>query len=265
MDLLLAIYREPLRHQERLKGPLLEPFQHILRLATGKALPEIESLNFRKTDPEELRKAAVFYIEQACLDGEKDPYRVLGLNPYAESHNIRLHYHFLMLLFHPDRVEATISWRGIYATRVNEAYHQLRRSSSRQVYDRELAAKGKQKKKLIPAYSHSHRQKKNNFLLYLVQKFPVGINYLPQLILWGGIGITVALVVDLYLVRAKGEIVKAASQQEKRLSSRGLTSRQEAVPEQEDLLPQVPMELALPIPQVPTGLVLPLIKAEDSP
>jgi hypothetical protein len=124
MDLLLAMYREPLRHQERLKGPLLEPFQHILRLAAGKALPEIESLNFRKTNPEELRKAALFYIEQACLDGEKDPHRVLGLNPYAEPHNIRLHYHLLMLLFHPDRVEATMSWKDIYATRVNEAYHQ---------------------------------------------------------------------------------------------------------------------------------------------
>jgi hypothetical protein len=266
MDLLLAIYREPLCHQERLKGPLLEPFQHILRLAAGKALPEIEFLNSRwKTNPEELRKAAVFYIEQACLDGEKDPYRVLGLNPYAEPHNIRLHYHLLMLLFHPDRVEATMSWRDIYATRVNEAYHQLRRPSSRQAYDRELAAKGKQKKKLIPAYSHSHRQKKNNFSLYLVQKFPIGIRYLPQLILWGGIGITVALVADLYLARAKGEIVRAASQPEKRLSFGGLISLQEAVSKQEDPPSQVPMGLALPLPQVPTGLAPPLMKPRIAP
>jgi hypothetical protein len=86
-----------------------------------------------------------------------------------------------------------------------------------------------------------------------VQKFPVGIRYLPQLILWGGIGITVALVVDLYLVRTRGEIVKAAPQPEKRLLSGGLTSRQEAVSKQEDP------------PQVPTALALPLIKAEDSP
>ncbi|MGR6034287.1 MAG: DnaJ domain-containing protein, partial [Candidatus Nitrosoglobus sp.] len=238
----------------RLKGPLPEPFHYVLRLAAGKVMPEIKSFASQwDTNPEELRKAAVFYIEQACLSGENDPYRVLGLNPSAESHSIQIHYHFLMLLFHPDRAEAAMGWREIYATRINDAYRQLRKLDGRQAYEQSLAVKKDLQENLAPVHSYQSKQKKNNFLLYVVQRFPIGIRYLPQLILWSGIGITVSLVVNLYLAWTRGETVKVASQPEKKLSSAEFSSQQKVALRQENSPPQ-----AL------NGSELPLVKAEAS-
>lgn len=255
VGLLLATYREPLRYQERLKGPLPEPFHYVLRLAAGKVMPEIKFLASQwDAHPEELRKAAIFYIEQACLSGENDPYRVLGLNPSAESHSIQIHYHFLMLLFHPDRAEVAMSWREAYATRINDAYRQLRKLDGRQAYEQSSAVKKDLlQQNLAPVHSYQSKQKKNNFLLYVVQRFPIGIRYLPQLILWSGIGITVSLVVNLYLAWTRGEMVKVASQPEKKLSSAEFSSQQEVALGQKNSPPR-----AL------NGSELPLVKAEAS-
>jgi hypothetical protein len=158
-----------------------------------------------------------------------------------------------MLLFHPDRAKAAMSWREAYATRINDAYRQLRKLDGRQAYERNSAVKKDLQENLALVHSYQSKQKKNNFLLYIVQRFPIGIRYLPQLILWSGIGITVSLVVNLYLAWTKGETVKVASQPEKKLSSAEFSSQQEAALRQKNSPPQ-----AL------NGSELPLVKAEAS-
>ncbi|QBQ55980.1 DnaJ domain-containing protein [Nitrosococcus wardiae] len=250
--LLLAAYREPLRYQKQLKGPLPAPFQQVLRLAAGKASPEIRSLEARwKSSPEELRKAAIFYIEQSCLAGEKDPYRILGLNPGADFHKIRAHYHLLMLLFHPDRAEASLSWRDVYAVRVNEAYRQLRQADSRQAYRWEAKTPKAGGKNLAPTYFYRHQQsqrKKKHFLLYLVQRFPRSIRYLPQIILGSGIGITALLMVNLYLARTTEETARVPLQPEKKALPQGLSSGGERAMKGKDL-PHPSQEKEAPLSQ----------------
>lgn len=244
MGLLLAAYREPLRYQKRLKGPLAEPFQKILQLAAGKASLEIQSLGSQwKSNPEELRKAAIFYIEQFCLDGKEDPYRILGLSPGADFHKIRAHYHLLMLLFHPDRAEASLSWRDAYAVRVNGAYRRLRNPGGRQAYEVKASKTGK--RNLAPTYSYRREQKKRNFLLYLVQRFPRSICYLPQFILGSGIVITVVLMADLYLTRTTEDRAKAPFQAEKKALLQEPSSLEAETIKPEDPSPRSPRESVL--------------------
>lgn len=248
VDLILAAYREPLRYQERLKGPLPEPFLQVLRLAAGKPLPGVELFcQQEKTSLEELRKAAIFFIEQACLSEKQDSYRILGVNPGAAPYRLQEHYHLLMLLFHPDRVGASESWRGAYAAQVNEAYHRLRKPANRQVYDCQLATQRMRQKAREPVYGyqHSHSQEKKHFLTYLIQRFPRAIRYLPQLVLGGGILATSVLVASLYF--SMQETTPVAFSMEGEVSPKASVSPQGIAVEPGDAPPLTVRGMGLPL------------------
>jgi hypothetical protein len=208
----LAAYRDPLRYQKQLRGPLPVPFQPVLQLAAGKTDPgEAGDLCRRwEATPEELRQAAVFFVEQACLQGEEDdPYRILGLEPGAVPQQIQAHYQLLMLLFHPDRREATANWRDGYAARINQAYQQLRSAAGRQrqrAVQKEESVQAR-RKPAVRAAPHRgwRRPRKRSRLLYLTRRFPRLVRRLPHLILGGGIALTFGLVVSLYFSRTEVE------------------------------------------------------------
>ncbi|ABA57984.1 Heat shock protein DnaJ [Nitrosococcus oceani ATCC 19707] len=224
IGLLLAAYRDPLRYQQRLKGSLPEPFQKVLQLAAGKMPEEIQSLCARwNSNPEELRKAAIFYVEQSCLHDEESPYRILGLNPGADRRKIRAHYHLLMGLLHPDRAEASQSWRDAYVVRVNAAYHKLRWSDGHQAHGGETQVAKAKNKNRAPVHSRQ-RGPKQNFLLYLVQRFPRSIRYLPHFILGSGMVITLTLMANLYLLHTREDGAKAPLPPEENVSSLKIAS-----------------------------------------
>ncbi|MDS4025648.1 MAG: DnaJ domain-containing protein [Candidatus Contendobacter sp.] len=139
IDLALACYRKPLDCQDRfsLAVPLPEGMDRLLWLANGS--PEALEAAIRQTSakPQELRDAARFCIQQWCLARGADPYRVLGVRPDVSPEQIKEHYRLLMRLFHPDRAAGHETWTDHYASRINEAWAILSRSSDRTLSDKQ--------------------------------------------------------------------------------------------------------------------------------
>ncbi len=137
IDLALACYRRPLDYQDRfsLTAPLPEGIGRLLWLANGS--PEVLEAAIRQTgaQPQELRDAARFCIQQWCLVRGADPYRVLGVTPDVPPEKIKEHYRLLMRLFHPDRAAGQKTWTDHYASRVTEAWTALSRLQDRAAPD----------------------------------------------------------------------------------------------------------------------------------
>jgi len=137
IDLALACYRKPLDYQDRfsLTAPLPEGIDRLLWLANGS--PEVLEAAIRQTgaQPQELRDAARFCIQQWCLVRGADPYRVLGVTPDVPPEKIKEHYRLLMRLFHPDRAAGQKTWTDHYASRVTEAWTALSRLQDRAAPD----------------------------------------------------------------------------------------------------------------------------------
>ena len=130
IDLALACYRRPLDYQDRLSlaAPLPEGMDRLLWLANGS--PEILDAATHQTgaNPQALRDAARFCIQQWCLVRGADPHRVLGVAPGAAPEQIKEHYRLLMRLFHPDRVVGRETWTDHYASQINAAWTALSRA-----------------------------------------------------------------------------------------------------------------------------------------
>ncbi len=137
VDLALACYRTPLAYQDRmsLAAPLPEDINRLLWLANGS--PEVLEAAACQTgaQPQELRDAARFCIQQWCLVRGANPHRVLGVEPGAPPEQIKEHYRLLMRLFHPDRAAGRETWTDHYASRINEAWTALSRTPERAVPD----------------------------------------------------------------------------------------------------------------------------------
>ncbi len=141
LRLALAFYRSPLRFPELLRGQFELPpgADLVLRTASGD-LTAVNPLVSPALTAEELRRAALFFVEQAFFAQRANHYRVLGLTPRASPEQIKEHYRLLMHLFHPDRQERQQSWTDGYAKRINQAYRLLHNPEARRTYDATLGS-----------------------------------------------------------------------------------------------------------------------------
>ncbi len=134
LALALAFYEAPGRFPDLLHGraPLPSGMTALLQVAAGDlpdgALPPM----FVSLD--DLRKASLFFIEQALLARGADHYRVMGLVPGAGADEVKEHHRLLMRLFHPDRLSAPDEQAAAAAARINRAYTVLRGVDSRAAY-----------------------------------------------------------------------------------------------------------------------------------
>lgn len=134
LSLARSFYRDPLSFQDLRQGRSSLPAGvEAILLAAGASQDQPGSAG---EDAEELRKAAVFFIEQVLFAPNADYYRLLGLSPQeATDAKIKEHYHLLMRLFHPDRRVSQDDWQAAYAGRLTQAYNVLRRPQSRSEYN----------------------------------------------------------------------------------------------------------------------------------
>ncbi|CAB1275787.1 J domain-containing protein [Candidatus Nitrosacidococcus tergens] len=239
-DLLSAVYQNPLQYQDQLKkAPLPDPFIDVLRLGANKKI----QLDSRKTaGSEALQKAALFYIEQACLNQEQNLYRILGFNGPASASDLQKHYHLLMLVYHPDRAKERTIWGEKYATRINHAYHQLKNDPKN---DQQSHNKS-EKKESYPYKPIINKEKESRVLLYLIQRFPIGIRYLPHIILWGSIGLTLALIGLAWYEKRGRESNSISFQQENKVLLKKDLFREKLI-ELEEKERKNLMELELPL------------------
>ena len=132
VDFALACYRRPLAYQDQLAlaAPLPEGMGRLLWLANGSTEALDAAALHTKAQPQELRDAARFCIQQLCFARGAGPHRLLGLEPGATPERIKEHHRLLMRLFHPDRAAGRETWTESYASRVNEAWTALSQLSS---------------------------------------------------------------------------------------------------------------------------------------
>ena len=137
LALALAFHRAPTQHADLLHGPTSLPagVGTLLKLAGGSE-PDPASLVLAPAD--ELRTAALFFIEQVLFRHGASHYQVLGLEPDATLEQVKEHHRLLMRAFHPDRENRADDWKDAFATRINLAYTTLRDADERRRYDASL-------------------------------------------------------------------------------------------------------------------------------
>ncbi len=137
LQLALALWSMPSQRILLRRWPLPDDTLLLARIAAGSA--EALELAQRLTDeePERLLGAARFYLREVMFFEEADAYRVLGLNPGADTALVKQHYRQLQRWLHPDRARQDVAPGS--AARVNWAWDQLRTTERRRAYDALLA------------------------------------------------------------------------------------------------------------------------------
>ncbi len=138
LETALALQRSPGERFRLRERPLPPGVIHLIEVAAGSP-QALQAASAELGEPESmLLEAARFYLEQVLFaDPDADAYRVLGLGPDVPHDTIRLHQRWLQRWLHPDRAQAGDA--SVFATRVNQAFAQLRSAESRHAYDVRLA------------------------------------------------------------------------------------------------------------------------------
>jgi hypothetical protein len=138
LDTALALQRAPGERFRLRERPLPVGILQLIEVAA--ASPQaLQASAAEMGEPEPvLVEASRFYLEQVLLaDPDADAYRTLGVAPDAPFDTIRTHHRWLQRWLHPDRALAGDA--SVFATRVNQAFAQLRTPELRQAYDVRLA------------------------------------------------------------------------------------------------------------------------------
>jgi hypothetical protein len=138
LETALALHRAPGERFRVRERPLPAGIVHAIEIAAGSP-QAVQAAAAELGEPESVVvEAARFYLEQVLFaDPGADAYRVLGLAADATPETIRTHHRWLQRWLHPDRAQAGDA--SIFATRVNQAFAQLRMPEARHAYDVRLA------------------------------------------------------------------------------------------------------------------------------
>ncbi len=138
LETALALHRAPGERFRLRERPLPPGIVQAIEVAAGSP-QAVHAAAAELGEPEPvIVEAARFYLEQVLFaDPDADAYRVLGLASDATPDAIRTHHRWLQRWLHPDRAQAGDA--SIFATRVNQAFAQLRLPETRHAYDVRLA------------------------------------------------------------------------------------------------------------------------------
>lgn len=138
LETALALQRAPGERFRLREKPLPAGLLHVLEIAAASP-PALQAAAAEVGESEQdVLEAVRFYLEQVLFaTPEADAYRVLGLAQDATPEAIRTHHRWLQRWLHPDRAQAGDA--SIFATRVNQAFAQLRSPELRHAYDVRVA------------------------------------------------------------------------------------------------------------------------------
>jgi hypothetical protein len=128
LDIALQLYRQPaLAHKVRRDG-LPSRVLSVIKIAAGSE-EEIET-PFEHTPEElqEIREAAIFFLQNCLFQSGDNSYRVLGVRPDAAISEMLVHKRWLLKWLHPD-VNRN-KWEAVYLQRVLTAWEEVTRSVS---------------------------------------------------------------------------------------------------------------------------------------
>ena len=255
--LALAFHRAPAQHPDLLHGrvPLPAGVDTLLKLAGGSAPdPHAAAL----APPDQLRAAALFFVEQVLLHHDASHYRMLGLEPGASTGQIKEHHRLLMRMFHPDRERHADDWKDAFATRINLAYTSLHDPQARRRYDATL--KPAAQPGLAPLPVRRAVAPHTRAVLGRRGLPPMLLHYLPQWVLAGTALLALVVVGSVYVNNPPPPVRLAASPP---LAVPGGQSAASRVAEKSTVAaaatPRPPAESAQP--SQPSGGVAPAIPA----
>jgi hypothetical protein len=275
VELALAFHRAPTRHADLLHGrtPLPPGVDTLLKLAGGSG-PEPGYAALAR--PDELKAAALFFIEQVLFRHDVSHYRVLGLEPGASLDQIKEHHRLLMRVFHPDRENRTDDWSDAFATHINLAYTSLRDPDARRRYYAALKLAARQGTPPHPARRAAHAPRPAP-LSRMSGLPPIVLRYLPQWVLAGTALVAFAVVGAVYLNNPPAPTVHAgvparfaAPLPETPVAHAPVVetviaaAEDPELPSEPEALPQPPASIPPPEP-VPVSVPSPLPKPEPKP
>lgn len=138
LETALALQRAPGERFRLRQRPLPPDIIRLMEVAAGSP-QALQLAAVELGEPEAaVLEAARFYLEQVLFaDPDANAYRVLGVAPDVSPETIRMHHRWLQRWLHPDRAQAGDA--SVFATRVNQAFSQLRSPEARHAYDVHLA------------------------------------------------------------------------------------------------------------------------------
>lgn len=113
--------------------PLPDGVPVVLMIAAGDEGVTQKAAAIMERSHNDLRTAAVFFIEQILLFSDADSYRVLGARSHATSPDLRRNMALLLRWLHPDMDPPDN--RSVLAAKVNKAWDNLKTVDRRTTYD----------------------------------------------------------------------------------------------------------------------------------
>jgi hypothetical protein len=128
LDIALQLYRQPALAQKVRRDGLPPRVLSVIKIAAGSE-EEIET-PFEHTPEElqEIREAAIFFLQNCLFQSGGDSYRVLGVRPDAAVSEMLVHKRWLLKWLHPD-VNRN-KWEAVYLQRVLTAWEEIAGSAS---------------------------------------------------------------------------------------------------------------------------------------
>jgi hypothetical protein len=134
LEIALSLHRAPGERFRLRERPLPPGLVHVMEVAAAAPQALQAAAEELREQPAVVLEAARFYLEQVLFaTPDADAYRVLGGTPEASQDTLRLHHRWLQRWLHPDRAQAGDA--AVFATRVNQAWSQLRTPELRHAYD----------------------------------------------------------------------------------------------------------------------------------
>lgn len=147
-EALLRYFRDPVQYRAEMlrENEVTGNLDLVVRLALGRPVGLSSPGLLGASIAQELRRAAVFFVQQILFRDGASHYQVLGLTPDASPEAIRENHRLLIQVVHPDRHSTPLAWPESVAARVNRAYSVLRNADTRAAYDQqEAGARSKRK------------------------------------------------------------------------------------------------------------------------
>jgi hypothetical protein len=117
-------------------APLPDDLLILLRVVSGDEEATDHAAQSAGRSRDEVRKAAMFFVEQVMLYPNADSYRVLGAGSEATFGELRRNMALLLRWLHPDHDRR--GERAVFAAKVTRAWNDLKTKERREMYDRSL-------------------------------------------------------------------------------------------------------------------------------
>ena len=128
LDIALQLYRQPALARNVRRESLPPRVLSVIKIAAGSEEEIVLPADHKPEDMQEIKEAAIFFLQNCLFQSGGDSYRVLGVDHDASAEQMLAHKRWLLKWLHPDRNRNT--WEAAYLQRVLTAWQVITGSST---------------------------------------------------------------------------------------------------------------------------------------